>query len=125
MAEVETRLSIQPIEELLNQRAHLVNKVADLRAKYGAFGTFDALRKIELSRLKALLRAQYTQAKAKVSNDQLDDEAHAHVDYISFITIATQQRASYFRLEAEIEAIDSVIMRANTVAKFAAQEARF
>lgn len=125
MAEAEARLGIQPIDELLDQRHHLVDKVADLRAQYGPFGTFDHIRKIELARLKGLVRAQAVRdGIKKLTNDEVDDTAHDHPDYRDLITRATRDRAAWVRLEAEIEAIDATINRGQAVARFAAAEAR-
>lgn len=117
MSDTEIRFGLQPIAELLAERAHLIDQVATLRARYGAFGTFDNLRKVELARLKALSRAQMTAAGAKVTNDQLDDLAHSHPDYIGFITTATVERAQWAKLEAAIEGIDFTIQRGQAVAR--------
>jgi hypothetical protein len=124
MAEAEARLGIQPIDELLDQRRHLVDKVADLRAQYGSFGTFDHLRKIELARIAGLIRAQAVRDHMKMTAAEVDDATHDHPDYRDLITRATRERAQWVRLEAEIEAIDATINRGQAVARFAAAEAR-
>jgi len=123
MGRIESgKLGIQPIEELLAQRQHIVNKVADLRARFGPFGTFDHLRKIELARLKALIRIQATRDKIKMTGDQVDDEAHAHPDYLEFISAATIKRAEWVRLESQIEEIDMTIQRGQAVARYTSSE---
>jgi len=124
MADVEDRLGIEPIDELLAERNALIEKVADLRARYGAFGTADHLRKIQLSQIKSLIRVQALRDKRKVTNDQVDDEAHSHPFYVEHVTTMTSERAEWVRLEARIEAIDMTIMRGQAVARFAANEAR-
>ena len=124
MAEAELRLGLEPIECLLDDRAKLVDEVATLRAKYGAFGTFDHIRKMELARIAALLRAQATRDKVRMTQGEIDDIAHAHPDYYALVTEATQQRAQWVRLEAKISAIEFTIQRGQSVARFVTAEAR-
>lgn len=122
--EMELRAGIEPLAQLLDARYHLVDKVADLRAKFGPWGTWDHLRKIEISRLKSLIRLQAMQSKARVTNDMVDDEAHQHVDYTEFVLLATRERAAWVRLEAQIEAIDFTINRGQGLLRFATYEPR-
>ena len=122
--EVELRAGVEPIDQLLHQRRGLVEKVATLRAVYGAFGTWDHQRKCELSRIKSLIRLQAMKDSRKVNNDQVDEEAHAHPDYTVFITRATNERAEFFRLEAQIEDIDYRIRRGQSLMYFAGGEQR-
>ncbi len=124
MAEAESRAGVQSADELLDERAVLVEKVADLRARYGGFGTFDHLRKIELSRLKGLVRAQSTRDKIKMTNDQIDDEAHAHPDYYDFITTATKERAQWTKLENQIESITARLNRGQAILRYVSSEPR-
>lgn len=123
MTDVERRMSIVPLSELLPRRHELVERVAVLRAKHAAWGTWDATRKIELSRIKMLIRAQATVDGRKVSTIQIDDEAHAHTDYIEFVTLGTTERADWVRLEVLIEAIDFTINRGQSIARFLSAEA--
>lgn len=118
----EIRAGVDPIDQLLDERSVLVDRVADLRARYGSFGTFDHLRKIELSRICGLIRAQATRDKRKMNNDQVDEEAHAHPDYIDFITAATKGRAEWVRLEARIDAIEMRVNRGQAVLRFVSSE---
>lgn len=123
MTEAEERLGIAPLEGLLDERRHLLNKVATLRAKYGGYGsTFEHLRKVELARLNGLIRAQALRDKRKVTESQLDAEAHAHPDYVEFVTMATVQRAEWVKLEAQIEEIDFIIQRGQALARVARWE---
>ena len=120
--EAQSRAGVQSIDELLDERATLIEQCATLRAVYGSFGTFDHLRKIELSRLKGLVRAQATRDKVKLNNDQVDDDAHAHADYIDFIRQATTDRAKWVRLENQIEAVSARIFRGNAMIRFVSNE---
>ncbi len=124
MRAIEERIGIESVDVLLAQRAALVEKGADLRARYGPFGTFDHLRKIELARLAGLVRAQATRDGVKVTAAEVDDNAHSHPDYREFIAAATNQRAEWSRVEAKIEAIDATIQRANAIVRYLTSEAR-
>jgi hypothetical protein len=124
MSDVELRIGLQPVEELLAQRRTLIEKVADMRARFGPFGTADHLRKIELSRLHGLIRAQALRDKRRITNQQVDEEAHAHPDYYDFVTAMTIKRAEWVKLEAQIEEIDMTINRGQAIARYLALEAR-
>lgn len=124
MGDAENRLGIEPVELLLAERRDYIDQVADLRAKYGPFGTFDHLRKIELARLAGLVRAQMKRDGVKVTESELDQIAHGHPDYMEFITTATMDRARWIKLEAKINDIDTVITRGQAVARFVTAEAR-
>lgn len=122
--EVELRAGVDPIDALLHRRRELVDKVAELRAVYGSFGTWDHTRKSELSRIKSLIRLQAMRDNRKMNNDQVDEEAHEHPDYTKFVTLATRERAEYFRLEAQIEDIDYRINRGQALLRFVSSEPR-
>lgn len=125
MRRTEEQLGVRPIEELLAERDRLVEQVATLRARYGGWGTFDHLRKIELARIAGLIRAQAVRDKLpKMTAAEIDDGAHSHPDYRDFITTATVERAEWAKLESRIEAIDATIQRANAVIRFMTSEAR-
>jgi hypothetical protein len=123
-SEVEAEMGLRPIEELLARRAQLIRDVAPLRALYGSFGTFDDMRKVELSRIKGLIRAEATAEGRKVSNDIVNDEAHAHPDYVDYITKATNERAHWVNLEGKVEAIEWYIRRGQSVASYLTAECR-
>ena len=117
MTALEVRFGLQPIGDLLEERGTLIDRVAMLRAKYGAFGTWDHERKIRLAAIKGRIRAQMQAAGAKVTNDHLDDLAHADPDYTDFVITATLERADWVRLEAQVDAIDAKINRGQAVAR--------
>ena len=120
----EERLGIVPIDDLLAERSTLIELVADLRARYGSFGTFEHIRKMELARLGGLVRAQAVRDKVKLTAAEVDDAEHDHPDYRDLITTATRERAAWCKLEAEIDALEHRIYRANVIARFATSEAR-
>ena len=126
MAEIEARASVQPIDELLDERDTLIRQVAPLRAVYGSFGTWEAQRKMMLARLKGQVRAEAMRGTTarKMTNDQIDDEAHDHPEYMDFITRSTKERAQWIVLDAKIEAIDFTIQRGQAMVRFVSAEAR-
>jgi chorismate mutase len=124
MREVESRLGIEPIDKLLAERYALVERVADLRARHGAFGTWDHARKILLATVAMKARALAVRDGTKVTEGALEDLAHASPEYTEMVTQATLDRSELTLLEAKIEAIDATIMRANAITRFAASEAR-
>ncbi len=116
-------MGLEPIETLLDERAHLVEQVADLRAKHGPFGLWDHLRKVELANIRLAIRGRYVAAGAKKpTNDQIDDEAHASEQYQDFITFALRERDKWIKMEARIDAIDYTINRGQSVARFVTAE---
>ena len=124
MADLEARMGLRPVEELLAERDTLVEQSATLHARHGAWGTFDAERKAKLSVIAALLRAQALRDGVKVTEASLTEAAHASDEYMMFVTQATSERASLYLLESKISNIDATITRANVVARFLAAEAR-
>ena len=121
---IEARLGIQNIEELLDERRTLVGKVANLRAMFGSFGTWDSKRKLLLSGIKQKIRAQMVAASAKITEANLDDEAHASPEYGQFILDSTRQRAEWIDLENHVQDINDLIQRDNLLGRHASQEAR-
>lgn len=123
-AQLENKIGVQPLEELLEQRRYLVGKVAELRARFGNFGTWDHQRKITLSQCKMLIRMQAMEAKRRITGDEVDAEAHTHPDYVQMVIEATHQRAEWTRLEAEIEAIEFTIHRGQALVRYVTGEMR-
>ena len=122
MADIERKMGLDPLHILLARRQEYVEQAADLRAKYGSFGTFDAMRKSRLSTIKMECRARAVAESRKVTESYLDDEAHADGRYIDIITEATNARAELTIVDAHIEAIDMIIQRANAVARYLTAE---
>jgi hypothetical protein len=120
--EIEARCGLIPLEELLAERDELVSQVARLRALYGPGGTFEPLRKIELSKAANLVRAQATMEAKKVTEAYLDEMAHVSEGYTQFIVEATSQRADWIVLEERITAIDFTVNRGQSMARFISAE---
>ena len=112
---IEARIGIQGIEELHDERRHLVAKSALLRAKHGPFGTFEAIRKSSLSTIRSQARAQHIEAGTKATEAALDDVAHVAKDYKALIAAATEERAALAVIDNEITEINDLIYRDNTL----------
>lgn len=121
--EVESRMGIQPLEELLHERDQLVKQVAPLRAKHGPFGTYGALRKVQLAAVAATIRAKAVEQGTKLTEAAIDEAAHASGAYMDFITQATREKTEWVLLENSVQGIQDTILRANAVARYLAAEA--
>ena len=124
MAEIEDRIGVAPVEELLAERQELVEQVAPLRALYGAGGTWDAQRKMELANLTMLIRAQSEAASIKRTEAYLEDAAHADPRYKNLVAQATTDRANMSILEDKVNAIEARIRRGDAVIRYVSAEAR-
>jgi hypothetical protein len=121
-AELEARTGVEPLDQLLAERARLVGEVSELRARYGPGGTYNDLRRIELARLAALIRAQALKDQIRLTESAVDDMTHAHPLYIKFVTNATTDRAEWSVLEDRIAAVQDRIFRGQALLRFAASE---
>lgn len=87
---------VDTLEALDLERAPLV-------ARYGPGGTFDADRKV----LLASIRDEYRQgATTRISNDSLDDMAHADERYVGFVENAYVERVQLAKFDAQRTALD-------------------
>jgi hypothetical protein len=124
LGDIEHRMGIQPLEELHAERDTLVKKVADLRARHGAFGTYNDLRKIKLAAIAQLVRAKALKEGKKLTSAQVDDLAHSHSAYVDFVITSTKERAEWTVYENQIQSIDETIMRQQSICRFLANEVR-
>lgn len=121
-AELESRIGIACLEELLAERHDLVEQVANLRARYGPFGSANDLRKIELSRIAQIIRAEAVRSGVKLTESAIEEAAHADARYVEHVIVATKERAEWSVLEDRIAAIEDRIQRGNVLGRFAASE---
>jgi len=122
LGEIEQRMGIPPIESLLAERDELVRQVARLRALYGSGGTYDSLRRIELSKAQAVVRAQAALEGKKTTESAIEEAAHVSNGYVDFVIQATSERADWILLEARLEGIDFTINRGQAVSKYVTAE---
>jgi len=121
-SEVEHRIGIEPIDQLLHDRSELVKQVSSLRARYGSFGTWDAIRKTELAKVAQLVRAEKARDGGKVTEALIEESAHADGRYVDQIIRATEERAEWAKLEDQIQAINDKISRDQALCRFVAAE---
>lgn len=123
LGDVESRMGIQPLEELLAERDELVQQVAPLRARHGPFGSYSDLRKIELAQIAQVLRLQAMRDSVKQTEAALDEAAHADARYVAFVVQATKEKAEWAMLENRVQGINDTINRGQAIARFLASEA--
>lgn len=121
-SDIETRMGVQPLDELLAERDVLVKKAAVLRAKHAPFGTYDALRKIQLALSAQAIRETLHTSGGKMTETAISDAAHADETYMAFVLEATKEKAEWTQLENLIQGIQDTIMRGQAVARFVAGE---
>jgi hypothetical protein len=122
MGDLEDKVGIDRLDVLQAERRKLVCRVADLRARYGSFGTFEHLRGICLATVKMKARASAVSNGIKVTEDGLKDIAHASSEYVDFITQATLDRSELTTAEIGITEIEETIRRGNSLAYAAGRE---
>lgn len=122
LGDIESRMGIPTIESLLAERDELVTQCAPLRAKHGPFGTFDALRKVQLATIAATIRAKAVEQGVKVTEASIDEAAHSSAEYADFIALGTREKTEWILVENSIQGINDTINRGNVVGRFLSQE---
>jgi hypothetical protein len=122
LGDIEARVGIPPIEELLAERDTLVKKLAPLRAKHGPGGIFQDERKVELAKIAAALRATWVGEAKKVTEAQIEEASHSDPRYVDYIVKATVEKAEYVVLENTVQGISDTIQRGNVIARYLANE---
>lgn len=120
--DVETRMGIEPIAELLARRDVLIAKVSRLRARHGPFGTWDSERKVALSVAADVIRARAAGKGTKITEAQIDLEAHIAESYVAFLTESLSEKATWVELENKIQDIADLINRGQCVGRYLAAE---
>lgn len=122
MQDVQDRMGISSIEELLAERDILVREVAYLRSRHGPGGVYTDLRKIKLALIAAKIRAEVLRDGKKITDGTVDDLAHADPAYIAFVAQATDEKADWAIKENQIDGITETINRGQVVGRFLAME---
>lgn len=120
--DVEARMGIEPIAELLARRDELVSRVSRLRARHGPFGVFDAERKVQVSLAANIVRVRAAANQVKITEKQIEWEAHTAESYVAFLTESLSEKATYFELENKIQDITDLINRGQAIARYLAAE---
>lgn len=120
--DIETRMGIEPIAELLANRDALIAKVSRLRARHGAFGTWEAERKVCLSVAAGVIRARAAAEPKKITEAQIEWEAHTAENYVTFLTESLSEKATCIELENKIQNIADLINRGQCIGRYLAAE---
>lgn len=86
-----------PTVEMIALPACDISDPAQLAAFYGPFGWADHLRKVVLSNVSELIRAQHANDAKKPTEDRIDDLAHNHPVYVEWLVANLAGRVAYER----------------------------
>ena len=122
------KADVEELAVLLAERAIIVGKLAPLFALYGPGGTAESVRKNEEMRLRGLVRALAVvtrkEGEKPPTEAALEEGARGHADFTGLVARQTTERADFFRLNADLEAIEYRINRGQALLKMFASEAR-
>jgi len=121
MTEIEKRIGIMPIDELLEYRELLVAEAASLYAVFGPFGTVEHRRKVALALAELQVRAEATE---KMTEGKVDALARSHPTYLKFLDEMEAGRASWLLTETKIQNVADRITREHALVRYAASEPR-
>lgn len=117
--------------QLLAKFPDLTLSLAALRARHGSFGTYDAERKIQWCKLAVEYRDQNTSEGTdskgapkllKPSDSQVEQVAHAHGTYVSWVTLMNVEKRLFSVLEDRFEAITQRINRDQAILRYLSSE---
>lgn len=121
-ADVEEKLGVIAVEELLAERDDLVKAAAPLRARHGPGGSYADERKVLLATIAQGLRATAVADGVKLTESACDDASHASEQYAAWITQATNEKAEWMIAENRILSIGDTIRRGDAVIRYLSQE---
>jgi hypothetical protein len=122
MRDLEARAGVRSLDDLLTAREGIMARLARLRSLYGPGGVADHLRKVEICKLKSLIRLQALKDGRKVTESQIDDEGHAHHEYQAILQHMAAERQEWAKLEEDMESLQFELNRGQALIKFAAAE---
>lgn len=122
--DAETRAGVEPIDQLLAERDQIVGELAPLWAEYGPGGVGEHRLSAERSRIIGLLRASAAMHEQKVTEAALEAGSRAHPDYIALMAKQTTERATFFKKQEELRAIDFRLNRGQALLRAYASEVR-
>jgi hypothetical protein len=124
MSDIEDRIGIVGLDELLARRQELTKEAASLYAVYGPFGTAEHRRKIVLAMAELRVRADLALTAEKATEGKVDAMARTHAMYLEFIDAMEAGRAEWLVAETKLQSIADHIQRGNALMRFATQEVR-
>jgi hypothetical protein len=121
MFSIESRIGIDPIDELIAERDQLVQEAAPLYALYGPGGTAEHRRKVAQAAAELQVRAEATE---KMTEGKIDALGRTHPTYLAYLDSMELGRAEWLVTETKIQAITDRINRGNHLTRYAATEPR-
>lgn len=114
----ERALGITPVDDLLEAYLDTTAEIAPLRARHGTNGTFEHERKALLAKLRIGIRRAALTPTARVTAGRLtdaaiDDLAHAHPEYLTFLETCRVEKAAMHRMEGDLVRSGMVANRHN------------
>jgi hypothetical protein len=122
--DAESRMGVEPIDDLLAERASLVDQLAPMWAEYGPGGVGEHRLSAERNRIVGLLRAMAAADDKKITEAALEAGSRAHPDYLNLMAKQTTERATFFRLQEQMRAVDFRINRGQSLLRAYASEPR-
>lgn len=122
--DAEFRAGVEPIDVLLADRSTIVDALAALWAEYGPGGLGESRLSAERSRVIGLLRAMAAANEQKITEAALEAGSRAHPDYLGMMAKQTTERATFFKLQEQLRAIDFRINRGQSLLRAYASEPR-
>lgn len=122
--EAESRAGVEPIDVLLADRQAIADELAPLWAQFGPGGTAEHALSAERARITGLLRAMAVARQEKITEAALESGSRAHPDYLGMMAQQTSERASFFKLQEQMRAIDFRINRGQSIMRMVASEVR-
>lgn len=107
--DLERRADVDSLDRLHDERRRLYRQYGKLIAMYGPFGIFDDRRKQILEALKTQARAEQRAAGGKVTNDEINELAHANPRYQAFLDTALDEKIRYLQVWNRISEINELI----------------
>jgi hypothetical protein len=124
MSDIENRVGIVELDELLARRQELTQQAASLYAVYGPFGTAEHRRKVVLATAELQVRSDIAQSGEKATEGKVDAMARTHTMYLDFLDAMEAGRAEWLVAETKLQAIADHIQRGNALMRYATQEVR-
>lgn len=108
-SDLERRADVDSLDRLHDERRRLYRQYARLIALYGPFGIWDDRRKQMLEAFKTQARAEQRAAGAKVTNDEINELAHANPAYQKFLDDSLDDKIRYLQIWNRISEINELI----------------
>lgn len=122
MRDIEERIGIVPLDQLLQERGELVESSADLFARYGPYGTAEARLKTALAVAELQVRADFE--GSKVTEKFVEARARTHPLYLAAVDATETGRAKWAVAQDRIQGCTDAINRGQVLARAYANEPR-